>query len=317
MSEGKKANTEFIRTMRKMFRNPSAILGFALLIFFIIVAIFAPLIAEPTFFDENGNPVVYYDENGKVIKPNPYQIPYNDKIPSQPDRPSPDHPFGTIEKRDIFYGVVWGTRTAFFIGLTVTIISTLVGILIGSISGYYGGWIDEVLMRITDVFMSIPFLLAAMVLTTILGNGIDKVMIAMTVFGWMGAARLIRANILQVKEEQYILASKALGIKDYFIIMRHVLPNTIFPVLIQASMRMGSLVITAAGLSYLGLGAPLGYADWGSMLNYTRNWILGASGSTFSYWYAVFYPGMAMVLFVLAWNLVGDALRDVFDPRLK
>jgi len=296
--------------MRKIFRNPSAVLGFVLLIFFIIIAIFAPLIAKPI------NPMMLDDDGNYMKLDNPYIMPII-TWSSEPVPPSAEHPFGMIQGRDIFYGVVWGTRTAFFIGLTVTIISTLFGILIGSISGYYGGWIDEILMRITDVFMSIPFLLAAMVLTTILGNGIDKIMIAMTVFGWMGAARLIRANILQVKEEQFILAARALGVKDYFIIMKHVLPNTIFPVIIQASMRMGSLVITAAGLSFLGLGAPLGYADWGSMLNFTRNWILGSSGSTFSYWYAVFYPGMAMVLFVLAWNLVGDALRDVFDPRLK
>ncbi|HPT54209.1 MAG TPA: ABC transporter permease [Fervidobacterium sp.] len=310
MNEEKKQSSEFKRTMRKIFRNPSAVLGFVLLIFFIIIAIFAPLIAKPI------NPMMLDDDGNYMKLDNPYIMPII-TWSSEPVPPSAEHPFGMIQGRDIFYGVVWGTRTAFFIGLTVTIISTLFGILIGSISGYYGGWIDEILMRITDVFMSIPFLLAAMVLTTILGNGIDKIMIAMTVFGWMGAARLIRANILQVKEEQFILAARALGVKDYFIIMKHVLPNTIFPVIIQASMRMGSLVITAAGLSFLGLGAPLGYADWGSMLNFTRNWILGSSGSTFSYWYAVFYPGMAMVLFVLAWNLVGDALRDVFDPRLK
>lgn len=310
MSEEKKQNTELKRIVRKLFRNPSAILGFSLLIFFVMVAILAPVIAKPI------NPMML-DDNGNPMKlDNPYIMPII-TWSSEPVPPSAEHPFGMIQGRDIFYGVVWGTRTAFFIGLTVTIISTIFGIIIGSISGYYGGWIDEILMRITDVFMSIPFLLAAMVLTTILGNGIDKVMIAMTVFGWMGAARLIRANILQVKEEQFVLAAKALGVKDFFIIVRHILPNTIFPVVIQASMRMGSLVITAAGLSFLGLGAPLGYADWGSMLNFTRNWILGTSGSTFSYWYAVFYPGMAMVLFVLAWNLVGDALRDVFDPRLK
>nr|WP_290853117.1 ABC transporter permease [Fervidobacterium sp.] len=313
MSEGvttTKMNTEFRRVLRKIFRNPSAILGFSLLIFFILVAIFAPVIAKPL------NPMML-DEEGKPIKlDNPYIMPII-TWSSEPVPPSREHPFGMIQGRDIFYGVVWGTRTAFYIGLTVTILSTIFGIIIGSIAGYYGGWIDEILMRITDTFMSIPFLLAAMVLTTILGNGLDKVMIAMTVFGWMGAARLIRANILQVKEEQFVLAAKALGVKDFFIIIRHILPNTIFPVLIQASMRMGSLVITAAGLSFLGLGAPLGYADWGSMLNFTRNWILGTSGSAFTYWYAVFYPGMAMVLFVLAWNLVGDALRDVFDPRLK
>ncbi|MGC8819679.1 MAG: ABC transporter permease [Fervidobacterium sp.] len=310
MSEGKKQNTEFKRIMRKILRNPSAVLGFVLLIFFVVIAIIAPVVAKPI------NPLML-DENGNPMKlDNPYIMPVI-TWSSEPVPPSAEHPFGMIQGRDIFYGVVWGTRTAFYIGLTVTIISTIFGIIIGSIAGYYGGWIDEILMRITDVFMSIPFLLAAMVLTTILGNGLDKVMIAMTVFGWMGAARLIRANILQVKEEQFVLAAKALGVKDFFIIVRHVLPNTIFPVLIQASMRMGSLVITAAGLSFLGLGAPLGYADWGSMLNYTRNWILGTTGSAFTYWYAIFYPGMAMVLFVLAWNLVGDALRDVFDPRLK
>ncbi|AFG34742.1 ABC transporter permease [Fervidobacterium pennivorans subsp. shakshaketiis] len=313
MSEGvttTKMNTEFRRVLRKILRNPSAVLGFSLLIFFILVAIFAPVIAKPL------NPMML-DEEGKPMKlDNPYIMPII-TWSSEPVPPSREHPFGMIQGRDIFYGVVWGTRTAFYIGLTVTILSTIFGIIIGSIAGYYGGWIDEILMRITDTFMSIPFLLAAMVLTTILGNGLDKVMIAMTVFGWMGAARLIRANILQVKEEQFVLAAKALGIKDFFIIIKHILPNTIFPVLIQASMRMGSLVITAAGLSFLGLGAPLGYADWGSMLNFTRNWILGTSGSAFTYWYAVFYPGMAMVLFVLAWNLVGDALRDVFDPRLK
>ncbi len=303
-------NTEFKRVMRKIFRNPSAIIGFSLLIFFVLVAIFAPLIAPPV------NPV-FTDEDGKPMKlDNPYIMPII-TWSSEPVPPSKEHPFGMIQGRDIFYGIVWGTRTAFFIGLTVTIISTLFGIIVGSIAGYYGGWIDEIIMRITDIFMSIPFLLAAMVLTSILGNGLDKVMIALTIFGWMGAARLIRANILQVKEEQFVMAAKALGIKDYFIILRHVLPNTIFPVLIQASMRMGSLVITAAGLSFLGLGAPVGFADWGTMLNLTRNWILGSSGEAFKYWYAIVYPGTAMVLFVLAWNLVGDALRDVFDPRLK
>ena len=238
-------------------------------------------------------------------------------IKRDPIRTIDYHPFGMIDGRDIMYGVVWGTRTAFRIGLIVTFFGTLIGLVIGSIAGYYGGWVDEVLMRITDVFLSIPFLVAAIVLTTFLGTGLDKVMIAMIIFGWMGTARLIRGNILQVKEEQFILAAKALGVKDYLIIMRHVLPNTIFPVVIQASMRMGSLVITAAALSFLGLGAPTGYADWGSILNYSRDWILGAQGEAFKYWFALAYPGTAMVLFVLAWNLLGDALRDTFDPRLR
>ncbi len=199
----------------------------------------------------------------------------------------------------------------------VTLISTALGLLIGSVAGYFGKLWDEILMRITDIFMAIPFLVAAMVLTTILGTGLDKVMVAMTVFSWMGPARLIRGNILQVKEEQFVLAAKALGVSDFSIIIRHVLPNTIFPVLIQASMRMGSLVITAAALSFLGVGAPQGYADWGALLNYARNWMLGGQGEALKYWYMTVFPGAAMVLFVLAWNLVGDALRDAFDPRLR
>ncbi len=238
-------------------------------------------------------------------------------IERDPIRTVDYHPFGMIDGRDIMYGVVWGTRTAFRIGIIVTFFGTLIGLIVGSVAGYYGGWIDELLMRITDVFLSIPFLVAAIVLTTFLGTGLNKVMIAMIIFGWMGTARLIRGNILQVKEEQYILAAKALGVRDFLIIMRHVIPNTIFPVVIQASMRMGSLVITAAALSFLGLGAPTGYADWGSILNYSRDWILGAQGEAFKYWFALTYPGIAMVLFVLAWNLLGDALRDTFDPRLR
>ncbi len=291
-------NRETRRIFRRLSSDTSAILGFALLIFFVIVAILAPFIASPPpGRDPYIMPIVTWSSN--------------------PLPPSPEHPFGVAGKRDIFYGVVWGTRTAFRVGIMVTLISTALGLLIGSVAGYFGKLWDEILMRITDIFMAIPFLVAAMVLTTILGTGLDKVMVAMTVFSWMGPARLIRGNILQVKEEQFVLAAKALGVSDFSIIIRHVLPNTIFPVLIQASMRMGSLVITAAALSFLGVGAPQGYADWGALLNYARNWMLGGQGEALKYWYMTVFPGVAMVLFVLAWNLVGDALRDAFDPRLR
>ncbi|AEX86346.1 ABC transporter permease [Marinitoga sp. 1135] len=252
----------------------------------------------------------------KSLNYDPYIMPII-TYESAPVPPSKEHPFGISNGRDIYYGVVWGTRTGFKIGLTVVTIATIIGLFIGSVSAYFGGWVDEILMRITDIFMSVPFMLSAMVLTTILGTGLDKVMIAMIVFGWMGSARLIRGNILQAKNDQYVLAAKALGVPDWKIIIKHILPNTIFPVVIQASMRIGSMVITAAVLSFLGVGAPQGYADWGSILNYARNWILGGSDSALQYWYTVTYPGTAMVLFVLAWNLVGDALRDIFDPKLR
>lgn len=289
--------TETKRMIKRLMRNPSAVLGFSLLIFFTVIAIVAPLICPPQSYDPYMIPIVTWDKT--------------------PQPPTSEHPFGVIDGRDIFYGVIWGTRTAFKVGLIVTLTSTIIGLLIGSIAGYFGGWLDEILMRITDIFLSIPYILAAIVVTAFLGMGLNKVMISLIMFGWMATARLIRGNILQVREEQYVLAARALGVNDYLVILKHVLPNTIFPVIIQATMRIGSLVITAAALSFLGLGAPVGYADWGSLLNFARNWLLGASGEAFKYWYAIVYPGIAMVLFVLAWNLVGDALRDVFDPRLR
>jgi peptide/nickel transport system permease protein len=230
---------------------------------------------------------------------------------NEPQPPSSEYKFGVSGGRDIFYGVIWGTRTGFKIGLIVVLISSSVGIFLGSIAAYFGGIVDEIIMRITDIFLSIPFFLGAMVITTILGTGLDKVMISMTVLGWMITARLIRGNILQTKNEQYVLAAKAIGVSDWKIIIMHILPNTIFPVIIQASMRIGGLVITAAALSFLGLGSPQGYADWGSILSYSRDWMSPEN------WYIIVIPGVAMILFVLAWNLVGDSLRDIFDPKMR
>jgi peptide/nickel transport system permease protein len=280
-------------------RNPISLLGLIILIGFVLVAIFAPKLAPPRDPEQ------------------PYMIPRYG-YSSTPKPPVPEHPFGTTEGQyDIFYGIVWGTRTAFWVGLFVVGVSCAIGIIVGSIAGYYGGKFDEILMRIVDVFMSFPFLIAAVVITTILGRGLDKVMLAMVCFYWMGYARLVRGSILAIKEEEYILAAKACGVKDWQIIMKHVLPNSIFPVLVQASMNIGSVVITASGLSFLGVGAPQGYADWGQMISFGRNWLLGTPENAFAYWYTIVYPGLAIVLFVLAWNLVGDAFRDVLDPKMQ
>lgn len=281
------------RKLRKLATNPTAIIGFSLLFFFILVAIFAPLLAPP------------------IDGISPYIIPRHGFM-TAPKPPTAELIFGTTEGQyDIFYACVWGTRTAFTVGFVVVVATTLIGIVLGSISGYFRGKVDECIMRFTDVFMSIPFLIAVMVLTTLLGKGLDKVVIALIAFDWMDTARLIRSNILQAREEEYVQAARALGYGSARIICNHLLPNTIFPVLIQASMRIGTLVVTAAALSFLGLGAPQDYADWGQIISYSRNW------QGFEYWYAVFFPALAMVLFVLSWNLIGDALRDVFDPKIK
>lgn len=306
------------RIIKKLLNNSASLVGLLLLLVFILIAVFAPFIAPPLFPDPYQIPRMSWD-----IEPRPPGSLITDDMKfvyESLGKPVTREQaiFGTAQGGyDIFYGMIWGTRTAFRVGIITVTFSMLIGIIGGSIAAYFGGWIDELLMRLTDIFLSIPFLVAAMVLTTILGRGLDKVMIALIAFGWMGYARVIRGSILSTKEEAYVMAAKALGVKDFRIIAFHLLPNTIFPVLVQASMNIGSMVVTAAALSFLGVGAPLGYADWGQMVSFARNWIIGAPGKAGEYWYAVFFPGIFIVLFVLSWNLVGDTLRDILDPRLR
>ncbi len=189
----------------------------------------------------------------------------------------------------------------------------IIGVVLGALAGYFGRWVDEALMRVTEVFLAFPFLVAAIVLTAILGKGLDKVMIALIVFGWPPYARLVRGDVLALKEREYVQAARALGAGPLRILARHVLPNMIHPVLVLASLDMGAIVLSAAGLSFLGLGSEIGYADWGQMISFARNFITELD----AYWWTVIYPGAAIVLFVLGWNLVGDAFRDVLDPRLR
>jgi peptide/nickel transport system permease protein len=228
------------------------------------------------------------------------------------------HLMGTASGQwDIYYGVVWGTRTAFLVGVSITVVVAIIGIIVGTLSAYYGGAVDMVLMRITEIFIAFPFLPAAMtlsaILTPILGRGLFAPMFALMFFGWTGFARLLRSDILSVRQREYVLAARVIGVRDTRIMTRHVLPNSIYPTLVLASMRAGSYVITFAALSFLGIGAEVGYADWGQLLAFARDWMTQLS----DYWYIVIFPGVALVLFVLAWNLVGDALRDVLDPRLQ
>jgi peptide/nickel transport system permease protein len=275
------------------------LMGILILIVFVIIAIFAPLIA-PT-------PVGHW---------NAYLIPRDGFSPT-PHPPSEEHIFGTTEGQyDIFYGVIWGTRSAFQVALVVIGITILVGIALGSLAGYFGGVIDEVIMRITDIFLAFPALILAMAIVAALGPSLRSVMIALTAVWWPSYARLIRGDILQVREEDYIEASRGLGASSSRVILRHALPNAIYPTLIMASLDIGAVVLSAAALSFLGLGAPEGYADWGQLTSFARNWIVGPPGNPLKYWYAVTIPGLFILFFVLGWNLLGDAFRDIFDPRL-
>ncbi|MDE2491304.1 MAG: ABC transporter permease [Elusimicrobia bacterium] len=279
-------------------RKPMSLLGFALIGAFLAVALAAPWIARPPAGSRN-----------------PYIIPQSGYSPD-PEPPSKAHWFGTTEQQyDLYYGMVWGTRTAFKVAAEVVGLSVIVGVLLGGAAGFYGGWVDEAIMRFTDVVLAFPDLVLAVVIVAILGPSLEHVMYSVMAVSWPSYARLMRGDVLSVKERDYVAAARALGASDARILFRHIIPNAIYPVLVVASLSTGSIVITAAALSFLGLGAPVGYADWGQLISLSRNWIMGSAGNPFAYWHTVFIPGAAIFLFVLGWNLLGDAVRDILDPR--
>lgn len=309
------------RVVQGLFKTPAAIIGTVLIVFFILIAVGAPFLAPPL----NPNDPYKIPRDGFKAEPKPMGAEWNSRPPPTPvwwkaltGRDEWVHIMGTAQGQyDIYYGVIWGTRTAFKTGLVVVISTVLIGIIVGSVSAYYGGIIDNILMRIVDVLYVLPFLMAtlilAAVLTPVLGRTLLPAMVAFITFGWMGYARIIRSDILSVKQRDFILAAKVIGVQDSRILMRHIIPNAIFPTLVLASLGIGDVVLSFAALSFLGIGTDLGYADWGQVLAFARNWITSLN----TYWYIIVWPGLTLVLFVLGWNLVGDALRDVLDPRLR
>ncbi len=310
---------ENYRILKGMMKTPASIVGFLLVFAFVFIAVFAPLIVPPV----GKNPYII-PRDGFKSDPQPMGTQWKRNAPEKPfwfaltGQEKWTHIFGTSEGQyDIFYGIVWGTRTAFYAGLIVTVSTLLIGILYGAIAAYYGGWVDMLLMRIVDVLSILPSVLAALILAAILTPLIGKstlpVMLALIAFGWMGYSRFIRADILSVRERDYVLAAKVIGVKDSRILFHHILPNAIFPTLILASMAIGDVVLNFAGLSFLGVGVEVGYADWGQLLSFARNWITSLN----TYWYIIAWPGIFLVLFVMGWNLIGDALRDVLDPRMR
>ncbi|HEX9018905.1 MAG TPA: ABC transporter permease [Anaerolineaceae bacterium] len=312
---------EFYRILKGVVTNPLSVIGVSLISLFVIIALAAPVIAPPV----NARNPYMIPRDGFGSIPMPPGTVWDSRPPSIPFWYTPItgqkqwiHLFGAASGGwDIFYGVVWGTRTALKIGVIIEAICLLLGILVGSISAFYGGWLDDLLMRITEIFMAFPFIMAALtlsaILTPVIGKGIWPPVIALIVFGWMGYARLIRGDILSVRERDYVTAARVIGDTDSRILLQHIIPNAIYPTLVLASMDIGTLVISFAALSFLGIGTEVGYADWGQLISFARNWIPTLS----TYWYIVVYPGIVLILFVLGWNLVGDALRDIMDPRMR
>jgi peptide/nickel transport system permease protein len=311
---------ENYRIIKGLLKTPASITGFILIGGFILIAVFAPFIIPPVGSDPFKIP-----RDGFSGEPQPMGTEWNKNVPDLPFWYTPltgktewVHLLGTAQGQyDIFYGIIWGTRTAFRTGLMVVISTFLIGIIVGSISSFYGGMTDNIIMRIVDIFMTIPFIMMALimaaVLTPVLGRSLLPATLALIAFGWMGYARIIRGDILSIKERDYTLAARVVGVRDSRILFRHILPNAIFPTLVLASLGIGDVVLSFAALSFLGIGTEIGYADWGQVLSFARNWITSLN----IYWYIVVWPGLTLVLFVMGWNLVGDALRDVLDPRMR
>lgn len=314
---------EWYRLFKGVVTNPLSVTGLIIVSAFILTALFAPTLAPaPT---ENWDPYKI-PRDGFKPEPLPPGTAWESNVPATvpgwysllTGRDEWVHIMGTTSGQyDIWYGIVWGSRTALLAGTAVVAISALFGILVGSIAGFYGGWVDEIMMRIVEVFIVFPSLVAVLVLSSILipifGQSLWPAMIALIVFGWMGYARLLRGDILSNKERDYVLAARASGAKDTHIILKHVLPNAIFPTLVFLSLDMGAIVLSFAALSFLGVGVEPGYADWGQIVSFARDWILTLD----KHWYIVLFPGVALLLYGLGWNLIGDALRDILDPKLR
>jgi len=225
--------------------------------------------------------------------------------------PSKQHLLGLDDLgRDVLSRIIWGARVSLRVGFSVVILASLVGISLGAISGYFGGILDTLIMRLTDILLAFPGILLAIALVAVLGPNLNNVVLALATIGWVGYARLVRGQVLKVREMEYVTAAKALGARSPRVIIRHVLPNVINPVIVMATLGLAGAILSEAALSFLGLGVQPPTPSWGSDLRDAAAYVRQA-------WWTATFPGIAIMVVVLGLNLVGDALRDALDPRLR
>lgn len=280
-----KAISPRLEAWRSFKKNKLALTGAAIVLFFIIVAICAPIIAPEGINDQ--------------------------KLPQRLLAPSAVHWFGTDDfGRDIFSRVVYGARISLWVGFLAVLGSIVVGCLLGIIAGYYGKWIDALISRIFDIMLAFPSILLAIAIVAVLGPSLRNALIAIAIINIPNFGRLIRSRVLSVKEEEYIMAAKAIGMKDSRILLQHILPNSLAPIIVQGTLAIATAIIEAAALGFLGLGAEAPNPEWGKMLSDAKNFMIQAP-------WTMFFPGLAIMLTVLGFNLMGDGLRDALDPRMK
>jgi peptide/nickel transport system permease protein len=280
--------TEGRHNVRVFFRDKLAVAGVAWIVFMICVAIAAPWIAP-------------YPDQGRGAS----------DIPSRFQAPSAQHLFGTDNLgRDVLSRVIFGARIPLMISSIVALAVLIIGPLLGGLAGYYGGFLDEAIMRTTDIFLAFPALVLAMALVAVLGPNLRNLAIAIIVTWWPWYTRLVRGMAVSLRQRPYVEAAKTMGVRDPVIVLRHILPNAFGPVIVQISLDIGTVILEVAGLSFLGLGAQPPTPEWGLMVSEGVEYIL-------EQWWLSLFPGLAIFLLVLAFNLVGDGLRDVLDPRMK
>lgn len=272
---------------KRLKKNRLAVIGMINVIILSMVAIFAPYLAPYNPYEG--------DLKHDYLKP-----------------PSREHPFGTdLVARDVLSRVIYGTRISLMVGILARSVSLLIGITLGAIAGYYGGIIDNIIMRLADVMFAFPSLLLAIAISVAMGEpNLYTTFLALGIVGWAGMARLVRGQVLSIREHEYIQAARALGVPDFRIIFRHILPNTLAPIIVSATIGIAGAIMGEATLSFLGLGIQPPNPSWGSMMSIGRDYLRSAP------WLTI-YPGIAIAITVFSFNLLGDGLRDALDPRLK
>ncbi len=274
------------RQIRRFTRNRMALAGLGLVILLLLVAVFAPVIAP---YPEDAEGAVHTQD---ALLP-----------------PSPAHLFGTDDLGgDVFSRVVFGARYSLSIGLAIVLLACLIGVPLGAIAGYAGGLVNEVIMRTTDIFLTIPGIVLALAIGAALGSGLRNAAIALALVWWPGFCRLTRGQVLALREQTYVEAASVVGAGQGRIVFRHILPNTLTPLIVKVSMDIGFAILTAAGLSFIGIGAQPPTPEWGAMVNTGRQFMPDW------WWYATF-PGLAIFIAVFSFNMLGDGIRDALDPR--
>lgn len=290
----KKRETKTQELIRRFRYNKSAVFGLILILVLVFCAIFADVISP-------NDPTPSPPELEKSLKPGFWS---EDGLE--------DMPLGTdMLGRCILSRILHGARISLSVGFVAVGIAVLIGITFGVTAGYYGGWIDNILMRIVDIMFSFPGLLLAIVIVAVIGQGLDKAMIAIGIVYSPQMARVMRSSVLYVRETEYIEAQRAIGSSNWRIVFRHVIPNSMAPIIVYGTLMMASAILDAAALGFLGLGAQPPNPEWGAMLSDSRLYIVSGA------WWAATFPGIAIVFAVLGLNLLGDGLRDILDPRLK